>query len=166
MVKTQSKTKEAPEEEDVAFIKEPTIYQVGYLLVPTLSEEELSQSVLKLKDSIREKEGAILSEGEPKTKHLAYKMKKVIGHDRALHENAYFGWMFFTMRALEIGDIKTAYDENKDVLRFLITKAVQSELSPRKKKPQIVRARKRTEEEKEASSEEIDQAIEELVISE
>jgi len=145
---------------------EPRIYEVGYLLVPTLSSDALPETAGRLKDVIRDVGGVILAEGEPKMKNLAYKIGKVVEHSRSSFETAYFGWILFTAPPEGAVAVKSAYDVASDVLRFLILKGTKEDLTPKKKKPQTVKPRQRSEAEAVASAEDIDKAIDELVISE
>lgn len=145
---------------------EPRMYEVGYLLVPTLSEDALPEVVSRLKDAIREADGAILGDGEPKMKNLAYRMAKVVGHDRSWYDTAYFGWILFTAPPEGAQAVKTAYDTTAEILRFLIIKGTKEDFAPKKRKPQIREKKQESGEGVQASSEAIDKAIEELVISE
>jgi len=148
---------------------ETRIYEIGYLLVPTLADEEVSGIVASLKDIVREAGGILLGEGEPKTKNLAYSMTKAIGHNKKDYDSAYFGWLSFELSIGNIEKVTTAIEDNESVIRMLVVKTTREEAIPKKKSSVVRKKRIAKKEEisgKPASSAEIDKAIEEMVIDE
>lgn len=99
------------------------MYELGYLLVPTIKEDEIEKSVEVLRSAIRaEYDKDILSEGTPSLITLAYKMEQVVENKKAVFDTAFFGWIRFNTTASEIKQLKEELDKNKSVLRFLIIK--------------------------------------------
>ena len=101
------------------------IYEFGYLLVPTISEEDVPVSYGNLKDMVSSFGGAIISDEMPKMIALAYAMSKVISNVRNKFNNAYFGWIKFTMDSDKILELKKKLDLDPNLIRFLILKTVK-----------------------------------------
>ena len=71
------------------------VYELGYLLVPTISEENLPVNYSNLKDLIVNLGGEIISDEMPKMISLAYTMLKVTQNVRNKFNTAHFGWVKF-----------------------------------------------------------------------
>ena len=154
--------------------EEKTIYEIGYHVVSTVAEGELLAQVSLVKEAIKKENGVLIMEESPKKISLAYPMSKMESGERTIFDAAYFGWLKFEIDRDNIGSIKRALDENKDILRFLIIKTVREDTRvPRhvvtaqkaeapKPKPTI----KLTKKETPASviDAEIDKTIEDLVV--
>ncbi len=103
------------------------IYEVGYLLVPTISEEELPREVTALKDVLEKEKVAIISEEFPKLRPLAYFMQKRAGGVYQKHTNAYFGWVKFEASPESVLRIDLACKSNEKVLRYIVVKTVREQ---------------------------------------
>ncbi|MDQ3076308.1 MAG: 30S ribosomal protein S6 [bacterium] len=101
------------------------VYEVGYLLVPTLSTEEMPVIFGNLKDTIQSFGGEIIADEMPKMIDLAYQMLKVTQNVRSKFDNAYFGWIKFDMNADKVLELKTKLDLDPTMLRFLVLKTVR-----------------------------------------
>ena len=101
------------------------IYEVGYLLVPTLSEENVPGFYSTLKDLIVELGGEIISDEMPKIINLSYAMLKVIQNVRNKLDTAYFGWVKFEINPDKVLELKKKLDVDANVIRFLILKTVR-----------------------------------------
>ncbi len=101
------------------------IYELGYLLVPTIKEEDLSVNYGNLKELISSFGGEIITDEMPKATNLAYSMSKVISNVRSKFDKAYFGWTKFTMEAEKLLELKKALDLDNNLIRFLILKTVK-----------------------------------------
>ena len=99
------------------------IYELGYLILPSITEDKLSVVVGKIKEVIS-KVGGVEIDGEGPFKHeLAYPMSKTIGASRYLVTDAYLGWIKFELEPERTASIKTSIEEIEKVLRFLLIKA-------------------------------------------
>ena len=106
--------------------KEPKVYELGYLLVPTLSEEEEMPRVYgDLKELVSSLGGVFIMDEMPKMIDLAYEMEKVFKNVRSKYTNAYFGWIKFDMEPDQIDAMKEKLDLDGNVLRYLVTKTVR-----------------------------------------
>jgi len=102
-----------------------TIYEIGYNLIPTISEEEVAKEVGKIKEKIASLEGAVISDEYPNQIKLAYEMTKEIDNKNVRFSSAYFGWIKFEMDAENVAEIKKMADSDLNVLRYIIIKTVR-----------------------------------------
>ncbi len=102
-----------------------TIYEVGYLLLPTIAEEKLGAIVAKLHAFIVEKGSSIIAEEAPKMRALAYSMSKVIDTKNHSFDHAYFAWIKFEIASDEVASIKKSIETQDEVLRALFIKTVK-----------------------------------------
>ncbi len=105
--------------------KTTRIYEVGFLFVPTITEEALATDVGALKDSIGKHGVAFISEEFPKAIELAYTMDRTIDHKRQKYDRAYFGWVKFEADPEMLESIKKTLEANDKIIRFLIVKTVR-----------------------------------------
>lgn len=101
------------------------IYEVGYLLLPTIEGSEVPAVYSNLKDLLTSLGGEIISDEMPKSISLAYTMTKVISNKRNKFNTAYFGWVKFYMDTDKILDLKKHLTLDPNFLRFLILKTVK-----------------------------------------
>jgi ribosomal protein S6 len=101
------------------------VYEVGYLLAPSISEEDLPVVFGNLKELISSMGGMIISDEMPKMIQLAYTMVKVVANVRNKFNTAYFGWVKFTMGTDAVLELKKKLDLDPNFVRFLILKTVK-----------------------------------------
>ncbi len=101
------------------------VYEIGYLLVPTLPELDVPVTVGNLKELISSLDGIAISDEMPKMLNLAYPMVKVVANVRNKFKTAYFGWVKFTMDSDKILKLKKRLDLDPNFVRFLILKTVR-----------------------------------------
>ena len=101
------------------------IYEVGYLLVPTVSEENMPVNCGNLKDLIVSMSGEIIFDEMPKMITLAYAMSKVVQNVRSKFDSAYFGWIKFEINPDKILELKKKLGLDPNIIRFLILKTVR-----------------------------------------
>lgn len=126
-------TKKAQKEEAEA--SELRVYEVSYLLLPFITEDDISKEALRVKELVSVSGGAVFSEELPKLIKLAYTMTKVIANKNTKFDNAYFGWMKFEGEPETIAKLKKAFENNENVLRFLVLKTTKDVVSTRKPFP-------------------------------
>jgi len=101
------------------------IYELGYLLVPTVKEEDLSVNYGNIKELVASFGGEIIADEMPKAVALAYTMQKVVSNVRSKFNKAYFGWVKFTMDSQKVLELKKHLDLDPNFIRFLILKTVK-----------------------------------------
>jgi len=102
---------------------ELSVYELGFLILPSIPEDKLSDVVAFIKKVIT-KEGGIEIDAEvPFKQPLAYSMSKTIGASRYVLSDAYLGWIKFEVEPSKISAIKTDIEKIGEILRFLLVKA-------------------------------------------
>lgn len=154
-------------------IGESQIYELGYHLLSTVSEEDITAEVVKIHEIISQNSGVVIGEGLPILRELAYEMTKRIDTKNSRFSKAYFGWVKFEVDRANILNIKTKIENLPNVLRSLILKTVRENTMHTPKAPVFKREYVKEEasfdpEKKkvEVSEEEIDKSIDELLVSE
>ena len=147
------------------------VYELGFLFVPTIKEEELPAVYDSLKELVASFGGQQISDDMPKMMNLAYSMVKVVKNVRSKFDTAYFGWVKFTMDADKVLDLKKKLDLDPNVIRFLILKTVKENTmsskrftrdSSRRKAP-VAKTEGENVEPTEINKEEIDKEIDAMI---
>lgn len=116
---------ENKEESKISAVGEGKVYELGYLLVPTIKEEEAPAVYSNLKDLVASFGGSVIADEMPKMMTIAYPMTKVVANIRSKFTTAYFGWIKFTMSSSDVVELKKKLDFDPNVIRFLIIKTVK-----------------------------------------
>lgn len=149
------------------------VYEVSFLLLPSLAIEQVPSVSEAIKSLITKLGGHVFAGEDPVLIDLAYPITKVFPTIRHKETKGCFGWVKFEMESDQVGGVKKSLDENQNVLRFLIIKTVKENtlLNGKMKFHKEERSRKEEKEEvvpeeevKEISSEELDKSIDDLVI--
>ncbi len=146
------------------------IYEIGYHILPSVAEGDVAAEVSKINSVIKEKGGAMISEEFPELRSLAYDITKKIDTRNFNFSKAYFGWVKFEIDRSVIGEIKDSLEKQPNILRFIVVKTVRENTiytpksSERKSEKEDVVDTK--EARPQASEEEMDKSIDELVVGE
>lgn len=97
-------------------------YEVGFHIIPTLSEDKIAEAVEAVRTAITQAEGTITKEEAPKFRRLAYEMRKKIDAKYETYDSAYFAYIIFDAAPEAVAKIKDALDITVSVLRYLIVK--------------------------------------------
>jgi len=98
-------------------------YECGYLVLPTIPSEKVSNEEEQVKRSIREQGGEIANAQESTHFPLAYTMSLSKEGTRERYTEGYFGWVTFEATTQQVNDIKEALRQNQSLLRFMVVKA-------------------------------------------
>ena len=123
-----AKTKKSEEvEENVGDEKEIRlgVYEVGYLIIPSIPEENLGGEVTIFKDMFLEQGATFVSDEYPKLIELAYEMSRSIENKKQKFSYGYFGWVKFECTTDQAKAIKGILDKNEKLVRFLMIKTVR-----------------------------------------
>ena len=152
----------------------PRIYELGFLLVPTINENDVLGEASRIKGVIESCGALLISDENPKSITLAYPIDKRVSGKRKSFTNAYFAWIKFHADPSHIATLKKNMEGDRSVLRFLIIKTVKESTLIQKRPFMGIRGKKKeatetkrdkTKEEATPVSEaELDKTIEELVI--
>jgi ribosomal protein S6 len=99
------------------------VYELGYLILPSLAEENLGSVVEKLKKIIHTVGGVELESEDPMKQELAYEMTKVVGASRYVVKDAYIGWIKFEAPTSEAPKVNEAVAKLDEILRAILIKA-------------------------------------------
>lgn len=99
------------------------VYEISYILVPTMSEDGATAKAEAMKKSIASFEGSFISEETPYVRDLAYIMLRVIKNANHRFDTGYFGWIKFDMDGESLQKFEKAVKLDEDVIRFMIVKA-------------------------------------------
>jgi ribosomal protein S6 len=103
--------------------KEGNVYELGYLLLPSLPEDKLSEVVTSIKKIITDAGAKTLDSEDPFMHDLAYSMSKTVGTSKYVVNEAYIGWMKFEAEPSIIPALNTEIEKMGEMLRFLLIKA-------------------------------------------
>jgi len=98
------------------------VYELGYLVLPSVTEENIPKVVSNLVSIIEKVGGKPLDSEDPYLEDLAYAMSKTIGARKYVVNDAYVGWMKFEIASSEVEQIKTAVEKIEEILRTLLIK--------------------------------------------
>lgn len=101
------------------------VYEVGYLMLPSISEENLSGEVSSFKDILTSNGAVFISDEYPKLIELAYEMSRSIANKKQKFSYGYFGWVKFECATDKAKIIKDILDKNEKLVRYLMIKTVK-----------------------------------------
>ncbi len=101
------------------------VYEVGYLLVPTIEEGAVMAEYTRIKDLVASFGGELIADDIPRLIPLAYTMLKVVQNVRSKFSTGYFGWVKFYMDPQQVIALKKKLDFDAYVIRFLVLKTVK-----------------------------------------
>jgi ribosomal protein S6 len=103
-------------------LRDPRVYEIGYLLLPSLGAEGVADAVGEIKAKLTTLGAEHISEGEAQHIDLAYEMVKIINNQNTFLDTGYFGWLKFSINPEAIAGINKMLDNRPEVLRFLLNK--------------------------------------------
>jgi ribosomal protein S6 len=101
------------------------VYELGYLFVPSLTEDKVEEEVKTLHTLVTSLGASIISSENPLYIDLAYAITKHVGATRHKYNKAYIGWVKFEMTPEHVVALKKELDLSSSILRYLITKTVR-----------------------------------------
>lgn len=103
------------------------VYEIGYLVLPTVAEDALEGVVGEIRSAIEGAKGSFIAEGAPVSMKLAYPMFVNRGGKREKYERAYFGWIKFEADASAAGMLRAMLEGHASILRSIIFKTVRED---------------------------------------
>ncbi len=144
--------------------KDTRIYELGFLMAPTIGEEHLPAEVTALKDIVSAKGGVTIAEEFPRFIELAYRMDRTIANRKEKFTHAYFGWMKFEMSPENADALGKELADNDKLVRYTLFKTVRENTIASKRPIRESRKRVASDEPKvEMNKEEVDKEIDALV---
>ena len=102
--------------------KEAIVYELGYLVLPSVPEDNIPQVVSTIVSKIEKAGAKTLDSESPFLERLAYSMSKTVGARKYVVDEAYVGWMKLEAEPSTIGLIKTEIEKIEEILRTLLIK--------------------------------------------
>lgn len=131
--------KENAEAEDFA-----RIYEVGYVITPSVKEENIEKIIASVRSEIEKAGGSFIAEGAPSLTRLAYTMSTKEGGKRIDHDKGYFGWIKFEASVATAQALEGSLKGNSDIMRCMIFRTVREDTRAKMKAPTL-REVKRTD---------------------
>jgi len=103
--------------------KEAQVYELGYLVLPSIAEESLADVVSTLQGIVKKSGGVEIASEDPIKFDLAYTMSKTVGARKYVVNEAYIGWMKFEVEPSVVDAIKADVEKLDEILRVLLIKA-------------------------------------------
>jgi len=151
-------------------------YEVGYHLVPSLSEESLALRAAEIQDAIVKAGGTIRSQGRPAPFVLAYTMRKLRGGRWEKYDTSFFGWFRFEVSPEALVTLRELLDRAEYMVRYLLIKINEAAFAPLASaahvstqngevvvEPRALVKRQALEQPAEVSEEALDKQLEQLV---
>lgn len=101
-----------------------SVYELGFLLVPTLTDAEVAPAVEKLHKAITNAGGSVTTSGEVHFIDLAYEMVKKIKSKNHRFDQAHFGWVKFEAAGTTPTEVEKGLKGIDEVLRGIVVKTV------------------------------------------
>lgn len=113
------------------------IYEIGYLVVSTVAEDNIEQVVASIRTPITAAGGSFIAEGAPSMIRLAYDMTAREGDKNVDYDRAYFGWLKFEGTTDIAEAINEALRTNPQILRHIVFRTVREDTRAKMKAPQL-----------------------------
>ncbi len=152
---------------------ERRVYELGYLMVSTLSEAERENLLAELRAEVSNHGGTCISEAAPVEHTLAYTMYTRDREKNVAHEQAFFGWIKCEIPAHAADPIAAYARAHKKLIRSLFFKTVKEDtranivpgaaLKDVKRTGTITSGPRTEEDKKEVSEAELDKTVDSIV---
>lgn len=161
---------EAPAEGLTQAKNEVPVYEVGFHLIPTISEEAVSSTVEKIRSVLKSAE--VISEQFPARMPLAYTVERSVQGKREKYTESYFGFIKFAAEREVAPALTEALRGMKEILRFIVISTSREDApnprhavfaSARLEGETIKKPEQAPEKPAEVSEEELDKSIDALV---
>ena len=97
---------------------ETRVYELGLLLQPDLSTEEVKKAYKEVRTFI-EGMGTIVAEGEPEKIPLSYTISRQDTAGRRDFDSAYFSWIAYEATPINHAEVLTSTGVDKRIIRFI-----------------------------------------------
>jgi len=132
--------------QDGVYTPEPRVYELGYLLMPSVDEGNLSNERDALVALITKFKGIVISEGQPQLIDLAYDMSKIINNKKQIYSQAYFGWIKFDVTPNVIDALTAEIETGESLIRSIMNKTVRENTLTSEQPFKLARSKNNNEE--------------------
>ena len=102
------------------------LYEILYIIDPTLTEAEIDEVHNKVKEEVTSKEGTIRREDKWGKRHLAYEVNKF--------REGFYAYIEFNGTGTTVNELKSMFRLEGRVIRYLITAVPKAKLEEEKRK--------------------------------
>ncbi len=113
------------------------IYEAGYHIIPSVSEEQVEKIVGQIRDAIEKAGGSFIAEGAPALTKLSYAMDAREGDKYVTHDRGYFGWLKFEAPVEAAQALDEMLKRDQTILRSIVFQTVREETRARMKAPTL-----------------------------
>ncbi|HAO64832.1 TPA: hypothetical protein DCQ44_02520 [Candidatus Taylorbacteria bacterium] len=139
------------------------VYEIGYLLVPTIPEEKVAGEISAIKEVLAKHKAELIADEAATLRPLSYTMIKKIGTANKRFDSAYFGWIKFEAAPVEVRLIEKEVKEVESVLRLLLINTVREHTLLSSKLDIDLSDKNMAEGKRPASAEDLDKSIDKTV---
>jgi ribosomal protein S6 len=115
-------------EADAVKDKAPQVYEIGYHLLPTLSEAEVTSTVKDLMAFLTKEGASFIGDKAPEKIDLAYAIERRVEGKFQAVRSAFFGWVAFEVSPNAAQNVKKFMDTNPAVLRYIFIVTTKDEV--------------------------------------
>lgn len=152
-------------------LRDPRVYELSFLLMPTIAEDEVQGHVDALKKIITDNGGLPIADGDVEFIDLAYEMRISVDNVWNKFNQAYFGWMKFDVTPEKIEILNELLSDYDDLIRYLL---ISSDRDVESARPRLLPTQKasrtdmteESEDETTTSEESQDEAPAEVAVNE
>jgi ribosomal protein S6 len=106
----------------------PHVYEVGYHLLPSLSEQEVTAATKDLINFLKKEGATLVGQQDPQMVDLSYAIERRVAGKFVGVNTAYFGWVAFEVEPRATATIKLFMDTNASVLRHILISTTKDEV--------------------------------------
>ena len=107
------------------------VYELGFHIVPTIAEADLSSVVEKIRAELSKLDAEIIKDEFPTKRHLAYVIERAAAGRREKYGEAYFGSIKFAVEERQgISALEAWLRGAKEILRYLLIETVREDIAP------------------------------------
>lgn len=140
------------------------IYEVGYHIISTISEDGLEAEVNKITEALKSISTDFVGERFPAKVQLSYSIEKKVDGERRNFSEAYFGWVAFEAKGGDLPKLDEALKAHENVLRHIIIKTSRDAVAATMADPglDVGSPQPETEDEEGVSEDALDEALENI----
>jgi ribosomal protein S6 len=103
------------------------IYEAGYLILPTVPEDQVESVVADIRSFIEKAGGTFIAEGAPVSTKLAYTMYVNTAGKQNPYDRAWFGWIKFEVTGSAAHALTDMLLRHSSILRSIIFRTVRED---------------------------------------
>ncbi|MCA1806883.1 MAG: 30S ribosomal protein S6 [Actinobacteria bacterium] len=97
-----------------------TIYEIGFLLAPTIPEDQVKAIETDMHKQITDAGGDIVASQSPEMRELSYEIEVKDEGEKRHYSRGQFGWVQFNLEPHQVDDIEKIFITSDDVIRHLL----------------------------------------------